>query len=202
MSRFNLPDIEFFNKNPEDIERDILFFLEEKGFTLSNADPRRKFVQSLVSYIALERNNLDYAIKQNLLAYAEDEHLDHQGEGMSTPRLEPKSASTIMEFTLEQERVSALTIEAGTLFLVGETFFETSDTSVAPVGQNSIQVTAICTETGDIGNGYLPGEISTLVNPLPWVKSVKNVTTSNGGADLEENDSYAEESELHLNHLV
>lgn len=194
MNRFNLPDINFLDKNPADIERDILLYIEERtDITLSNADPRRKFVQSLVLYIVQERNNLDYAIKQNLLAYAEDEFLDHKGEDVSTPRLQASAAVTTMEFILEEERVSALTIEAATLFLVGEdTFFETEETIVAPVGQNTIQVKAICSEVGIKGNGYLPGEITNLVRPLPWVKSVQNITTSAGGVDTESNDPYAE----------
>lgn len=194
MNRFNLPDINFLEKEPEKIEGAILFYIEDKtGITLSNADPRRKFVQALVSYIVQERNNLDYAIKQNLLAYAEDEFLDHQGEGVNTPRLDEKPAETTMEFILDENRVSVLVVEAGTLFLVGEdTFFETQETFEVPIGQHSIQVKAICTEPGEKGNGYLPGEISSLVQPLPWVKEVRNITISSGGVEVEDNDQYAE----------
>ncbi|KYD02628.1 hypothetical protein B4102_0222 [Heyndrickxia sporothermodurans] len=194
MNRFNLPDIDFLEKDPEDIERDILFYIEEKtGMTLTNADPRRKFVQALVLYIVQERNNLDYAIKQNLLAYAEDEFLDHQGEGMNTPRLEYKSAFTTMEFVLEEARVDVLSIPKGTRFLVGEnTFFATNELVVVPVGQNTVQLIASCLETGEIGNGYLPGEITNLVDPIPWVIEVKNITVSAGGVELEDDDPYAE----------
>lgn len=192
--RFNLPEINFLEKDPEAIERDILFYIEEAtGMTFSNADPRRKFIQALVPYIVQERNNLDYALKQNLLAYAEDEFLDHKGEDVSTPRLEATPAVTTMEFILEEERVSPLTIEAGTLFLVGEdTYFETQETIVVPVGQHTVQVKAVCTEPGEKGNGYLPGEITELVRPLPWVKDVRNITTSAGGVEVEDDDAYAE----------
>lgn len=194
MNRFNLPDVDFLEKYPEDIERDILFYVEDKtGLTLSNADPRRKFAQALVLYIVQERSNLDYGLKQNLLAYAEDEFLDHKGEDVSTPRLEDTAASTTMEFILEEDRVSVLLVESGTLFLVGEdTFFETQETIVVPVGQHTVQIKALCTETGEKGNGYLIGEITNLVRPLAWVKEVKNVTTSAGGVEVEENDPYAE----------
>lgn len=193
MNRFNLPDVNFLEKNPEDIESNILFSLEGKGFALTNADPRRKFVQALVEYIVLERNNLDYAFKQNLLAYAEDEFLDHKGEDVSTHRLEDKAAVTTMEFILEPERVDMLPIPQSTRFLVGEdTFFSTDQMVLVPVGQNSVQIPTTCMETGDVGNGYLPGEITNLVDPIPWVKGVKNVTTSTGGTEIEDNDPYAE----------
>lgn len=194
MARFNLPDIDFLGKDPDDIERDILFYINEKtGLTLANADPRRKFVQALVAYIVQERNNLDYALKQNLLAYAEDEFLDHKGEDVETPRLGDSAAVTTMEFLLEEGRVDVLTIPAGTRFLVGEdTFFATNEVVVVPVGQNTVQVKAFCTETGEAGNNYLPGEITNLVDPIPWVKEVKNITVSSGGTDIEDNDAYAD----------
>lgn len=198
MSRFNLPEINFLEKDPELIERDILFHIEEKtGMIPAIADPRRKYVQAMVAYVAQERARLDHALKQNLLAYAEDEFLDHKGEDVSTPRLAATAATTTMEIELEEERVSPLTIEAGTLFLVGEdTYFETRETVVVPVGQHTVQVQAVCTETGEKGNGYLPGEITELVRPLPWVKSVRNITTSAGGSEVEDDDAYAERIRL------
>lgn len=193
MNRFNLPDINFLEKDPDLIERDMLFHMESKGFVFSNADPRRKFLQGLVLYITQERNNLDYALKQNLLAYAEDEFLDHKGEEVSTPRLGEKSAVTTMEFILEEGRVDVLSIESGTRFLVGEnTFFSTDSTVVVPVGQHSVLIPATCLEAGEVGNGYLPGEITNLVDPVPWVKNVRNISVSSGGAEVEENDPYAE----------
>jgi phage-related baseplate assembly protein len=194
MNRFNLPDVNFLDKSPEDIERDMLFYVEsETGITLSNADPRRKFLQALVLYVVQERNNLDYSLLQNLLAYAEDEFLDHHGEDINTPRLDDKAAVTTMEFNLEEERVDVLTIPSGTRFLVGDdTFFSTKETAVVPVGKHTVEILANCTETGEIGNGYLPGEITYLVDPIPWVKAVKNITASAGGVEVEEDDPYAE----------
>ncbi|MDX8367791.1 baseplate J/gp47 family protein [Cytobacillus sp. IB215665] len=193
MNRFNLPDVNFLDKSPEEIEKTMLDYIESKtGITLSNADPRRKFVQGLVLYIVQERNNLDYGLKQNLLAYAEDEYLDHHGAGVNTARLDDKAAVTTMEFVLEEERVDNLVISEGTRFLVGEIFFATDETTVVPVGQHSIQMLATCTDKGEKGNGYLPGEITTLVDPIPWTKEVRNVTTSSGGIGIEENDPYAE----------
>ncbi|MCT8975486.1 baseplate J/gp47 family protein [Clostridium sp. CX1] len=194
MNRFNLPDINFLEKDPEKIENDMLSYVEtQTGITLSNADPRRKFIQGLVLYVTQERNNLNYALKQNLLAYAEDDFLDHKGEDVSTPRLGASAAVTTMKFIIEENRVDVLTIPKGTRFLVGDnTYFATDETLTVPAGENTIQIAATCTEAGITGNGYLPGEITNLVDPLPWVKEVKNITTSNGGVDIEDDNPYAE----------
>lgn len=197
-NRFGIPDINFFDKSPDKIEQEMLFDIEEQtGITLTTSDPRRKFIQGLALFVSQERNKYDYALKQTLLAYAEDSFLDHKGEDSLTERLQATAAQTTIQYTLEDERVSALIIEAGTLFLVGEgTYFETRENRVVEVGVTQIEVEAYCTEVGIVGNGYLPGEISTQVNPLNWVKSVSNITTSAGGTEEEDDDSYAERIRL------
>lgn len=197
MARFGLPDIDFFEKDPEQILQEMIYHVSEKtGQTYQQADPRRKFIEGLAYFVSLERNRADYALKQTLLSYAADDALDHKGDDMDTPRLQATAAMTKIQFTLEQERTVPLTIPAGTLFNVGETYFETTDTHVVDVGVNTYVVDAVCTETGTVGNGYLPGEITTLVDPLPYVQSVVNITETAGGTDIEQDDSYAER--IHL----
>lgn len=53
-------------------------------------------------------------------------------------------------------------------------------------------MTAECTTAGTIGNDWLAGQISKLVDPLPWVSKVENITTSSGGIDIETDDNYRE----------
>lgn len=192
-NRFSLPDISFFDKSPDVVETEMLTYVEEKtGISLSNSDPRRKFLQGLALFVSQERNKADYGFRQLILAYAEDDFLDHKGVDTLTTRLPATPSTTTIEFILEEERVSALVIEAGTLFLVGsDTYFETTEVRVVEVGVNTVNVDAQCTVSGEIGNGYLPGEISKLVNPLNWVKSVSNITTSSGGTEIEDDESFA-----------
>ncbi len=193
MSRFNLPDLYFLEKAPELIEREMLFHVEDKaGFSLQRADPRRKFVQAFAAFVSIERNKLEHGLRQNRLSYAEDDMLDHFGEENSTKRLSSKFAGTKMEFVLEEDRVDALPILAGTRYLVGDIYFITNEAHVVPPGEHLFTVDAICTQPGEIGNGFLPGQISTLVEPLPYVKSVRNTTITSGGVDDESNDPYAE----------
>ena len=51
---------------------------------------------------------------------------------------------------------------------------------------------AECTVSGEIGNGFLPGQINRIVDPFPLFQSVMNVTESQGGADLEDTEIYRE----------
>lgn len=197
-NRFNLPDLNFLEKDPAVIEQEMLEHVSKKtGMTLQRADPRRKYLQVLTSIVSLERNRLEHALRQNRLAYANGATLDHMGEEMNTERLPAKAAITTMAFVLEPERVSTLTIPKGTLFLVGEdTYFATDEELLVPVGTNLVSIGATCTETGEKGNDYYPGEISTLVKPLPWVKEVQNTTISSSGMEEETDDAYAERIRL------
>ncbi|MFJ8100429.1 baseplate J/gp47 family protein [Lysinibacillus sp. NPDC096212] len=197
MSRFNLPDLYFLEKAPEQIESEMLFHVREKtGLTLQRADPRLKFLQAIAVFVSIERNKLEHGLRQNRLSYAEDDMLDHFGTENSTERLPSKYAGTTMAFILEEDRVDALPIHQGTRYLVGDIYFVTNETHVIPSGTHLFAVDATCELPGEIGNGFLPGEISTLVEPLPYVKSVQNTTITNGGADEESDDAYAERIRL------
>lgn len=197
MSRFNLPDLYFLEKAPEQIESEVLFHVKEKtGLTFQRADPRLKFIQALAAFVSIERNKLEHGLRQNRLSYAEDDILNHMGVEMSTERLPAKYASTTMAFVLEEDRVDALPIPEGTRYQVGDVYFVTNKAHVIPPGTHLFAVEATCSEPGDIGNGFLVGEISTLVEPLPYVKAVQNTTVTNGGADEESDDAYAERIRL------
>lgn len=196
-NRFNLPDIEFFDKSPDTILTEMLQHIYDKtGLEFQRADPRRKFVEGLTAFVAVERNRADYALKQNLLAYAVDNALDLKGDELDTPRLQSSAAKTTIRFNLEEARDVMLPIPAGTRFKIAEVFFETMDIHVVPIGIHEFDVPAICVEAGEIGNDYLPGEVTNLVDPLPYVISVENIATTAGGADVEADDPYAERIRL------
>lgn len=196
-NRFNLPDIEFFDKSPDTILTEMLQHIYDKtGLEFQRADPRRKFVEGLAAFVAVERNRADYALKQNLLAYAVDNALDLKGDELDTPRLQSSAAKTTIRFNLEEARDVMLPIPAGTRFKIAEVFFETMDIHVVPIGIHEFDVPAICVAAGEIGNDYLPGEVTNLVDPLPYVISVENIATTAGGADVEADDPYAERIRL------
>lgn len=193
-NRFNLPDIDFLEKAPEKIESEMLMHVQEKtGLNLMRADPRRKFLQALVAFVSVERNRLEHALRQNRLAYAEDDILEHMGAEMSTERIEAKPAKTTIAVILEDNRpFENYIINAGELVAVGDVYFSLDNTLIIPSGESTGLVSATCTEVGDVGNNYLVGEITTLVKPIPYVKAVRNTTVSSGGADKESDDAYAE----------
>lgn len=70
--------------------------------------------------------------------------------------------------------------------------FATTEVAQIAPGQLTADVVVACQQAGELGNGYLPGELSRLVDPLPYLPTVANTTTTNGGADTEADDDYRE----------
>lgn len=192
MTRFNLPDITIVEKSAQQVEADAVNrFKELTGIALGAADPRRKFIQTVAAIIAQQRVLIDHNTKQNLLAYAEGNYLDHLGALTETPRLAATYATVTVRFTLSTSVQQ--TIPAGTRVTAGDgVFFAVKEVVTVEADQSYADVECQCTVAGAAGNGYLPGEINKLVDPLQWVQSVANTTESAGGADVENDDAYAE----------
>lgn len=189
----NLPDVEFASKDISKIQTDIITTYEAiSGRKLAPGDPVRLFLQAIASIIAQQRVLIDYSAKQNLLAYASGDFLDHIGVRLNTDRMPAQAAQTIIRFTIASQP-QTVTIPKGTRVTPdGKIFFATTDVVDVPSGTTQVDITAECTTAGTIGNDWEPGQINRLVDPLPWVTKVENITTSSGGTDTEDDDSYRE----------
>ncbi|MED1947076.1 MULTISPECIES: baseplate J/gp47 family protein [Brevibacillus] len=193
MSRFDfLPDVSFANKSPQQIEADLIANYEkEYKKPLAAADPVRLFIKSIVPFFVQQRVIIDDSAKQNLLKYARGKYLDLIGILLNVVRILATKAKTTVRFTLSTP--VSQTIPKGTRVTAGDNvFFATTVDVTVSSGETKVEVKAECVSVGVIGNGYPVGKLNQLVDPLPFVQSVSNVTESGGGADEEDDDSYAE----------
>lgn len=185
------PDISFVDTDAAGIENALIQSYELfTGRTLYPADPARLFVLWVADIIIQERVNIDFSAKQNLPRYAEGEYLDSLAEIFKDAyRLEAKRAKTTLKFTLSVTLETATIIPAGTRATAdGEIMFQTLKALTILAGSKSGTVTAECLTAGEIGNGFVPGQINQLVDIFPYWESVQNVSESDGGAD-EESDA-------------
>lgn len=165
--------------------------------TLSAADPRRLHILSLTSQIIQLKNEINYTGKMNLLAYAQGDFLDHLGLMVGVTRLPSAAAVTTMEYVISTALTHSEIIPKGTRFTPdGKTYFATNLIHVVPAGETRVEFSVSCLETGEAGNGFVAGQICKLVDPLPWVQSVSNITTSEGGADAESDEHLRERIRL------
>jgi phage-related baseplate assembly protein len=202
---FGLPDIHFANKDASEIKRDIITGFESAYFeatherlTLYPGDPRQLFLSTIAAVIALQRNLIDWTGKQNMLAFAHGGELEHLGLWMGVRRLPAQRSRTTVRFTLSAPQPAATIIPAGTRVTPGgaDVYFATSANLEIPPGELTGDILALCAETGSLANGYLPGQINRLVDPLPWVQGVANSSVSAGGADIEGDENLRERIQL------
>jgi phage-related baseplate assembly protein len=107
-------------------------------------------------------------------------------------RTEAQPASVTVRFTLSTARTSATAIPSGTRVAADEVYFASEEYNEIAAGDTYIDIDMICTSLGDTGNGFTAGEITTLVDPIAYVTSVVNTTSSSGGSEIESDEDLAE----------
>ena len=194
-----LPDLSFADTDPRRIEMLVMTGYEAAAraagmgdFRLYPGDPRRLFLQSIAMLIVQQNALIDKTGKGNLLRFAGEDTIEDLGYlfGPRGARLQASPALTTIEFRLSAARPTVTTIPAGIRVTAGDLIFKTQRNLDIPAGMLTGTVTAECVTVGMVGNGLLPGQISTLVDRLPFVESIVNTTESTGGADIEDIEAY------------
>ena len=190
----NLPEINFVTTDKDAVEKEIFaLYTSVTGRTLTPADPIRLFLLVITNIVILLLNRINDTGKQNLLVYARGDNLDHIGIALGVERLQATGAVTTMKLTASMARPEGIAIPKGTRFTSGDgAFFALTEPYYLSATQTTISVKAVCTEASAKGNGYQIGSITTLVDPIPYIASVTNITISEGGADTETDDAFRE----------
>ena len=197
----NLPDISFIdNKTLEDVQVLLINSFQEKyktitgkKITLSRADPNRLILLSCAQVIYQGLQNIDKAGKMNFLKYAYGDYLKNLAALKNVTENEPKKATVPVCFRLAGAREAATSIPAGSRVTAAyDVYFETTEYNEIPAGKVETTVMMTCTQTGEIGNGFMAGELTILVDPIGVIESVSNTETSSGGTGKESDQSIAE----------
>lgn len=156
------------------------------------ADPLRLFILWVADIMVQQRVLIDYSAKQNIPRFAEGKYLDNLVEFLNDTikRLPPQAATTRIKYTLSTVRDTATVIPKGSRSTVdGKIFFETTKDLVIPIGELEGEIEAVCTVAGEIGNGFAPGQIKKIVDFVPYLENIENITATAGGAETESDDS-------------
>lgn len=201
----SLPDVDFIDDlELADVQELLLGAYTEKygeltgaQVQLSKADPFRIILLSCAQIIYQGMQMINKGGQMNLLKYAYDEYLDSLAALRGITRNQAVPARTILKFTLSAARESVTVIPAGTQATAeSEMYFATTEYAEIPAGDIEVSVPAECTEAGEEGNGYAPGEVNILVDSIGFVESVTNVTETGDGANEESDDDLAERAFL------
>ena len=196
------PEVTFVETDTEEIKTALVQGYEAiTGRKLYPADPMRFFILWVADIIVQERALINWSARQNVPRFAEGEYLDSLAELFKdVERLKPQPAKTTFRFWLSMKQEGAHTIPAGTRVTVdGEITFATLEPLFIEAGKLYGDTAAECitlTESGEsigaAGNGFLPGQITQIVDVYPFFERVENLTESAGGADWESDAAFYE----------
>lgn len=196
----DFPEISFIeNMSIEDIQTYYMGVMDAKykeltgkELVLHEADPVRLVAYANCLLLYQIAQYADRAGKMALLKYSYGDYLENIGALKGIARMQGAKARTTLRFTLADTRPGLTVIPKGTRVTASDgVYFCTVDTLEIPAGIMSGEVHAECRDTGTKGNGYQCGMLKSIVDPVPYVDRVENITVSGGGANLESDENLA-----------
>lgn len=172
--------------------------LVAKYETLSNTSvPPASVAKILLSTnaygLSLLAEQLQAAFDQVLVVSATGAHLEALGALVGVTRLGQRAATCTLRFNLVIGHGGVI-IPAGTRIASVDTtvVFSTQQAVSVPSGTNQVDIPAVCTTLGTIGNNYAAGTINNNLDPLSFVSTANppfNVNVTAGGANTETDDA-------------
>lgn len=188
--------IQFVNDDPEvAVTNAIADYEAIANRTLGQADPERLMISSFALRLAQHCSQVNAAANQNLLRFANGTALEQLGFKFGVFRLPEAPAKDVIEYTIAGTTGSVF-FPAGIRVKSndGAVMFETDEDFTTGTGTNprTVRINVTCTTAGIKGNGYIPGMITTIVDPIAYVTAATNVDGSTGGSDEETDDQLRE----------
>lgn len=192
------PNVEFVKKSADEILEELIGSWEKTmGRKLGKADPIRVMLAWEASVDAQLYAAINESAKLNLPRYTFGSYMDSMAEMFywGLERMPAAAATTTLRFTLSGEATRDIVVPVGTQCSQdGTVIFATDETVYIPTGGTYVDVGATCTQTGTIGNGFDVGTINICMETdnVNGLKSVTNLTISEGGTAQEEDDAFYE----------
>ncbi len=167
------------------------------GRTLRPADPDRLFISWIANVLVQERVDQNYVGNQNLPSRAEGENLDALGEWIyNIQRLAAQPSKCTMRFYISEAQQTSIAIPQGTRVTdaSGTLIWYTTEDAVVEIGSLYADVMVQCETAGEVGNGYVAGQINILVDVdnILYYASCENIDTASGGANEANDEQYYE----------
>lgn len=187
---------QFIPTDPDQIVEWLTAKYEElTGVTVQPGSPERLFIQWAASVVIQERALANYAANQNLPSRAEGKNLDALAELFYTKkRPGAKAATCTMRFTISGALTFAVLIPGGTRVTDASNtlVWETVEDTYVKAGDTYADVKIRCQTKGTAGNGFVAGQINTIVDLFAYYQGCANLNESDGGGDEATDEEFYE----------
>lgn len=170
----------------------IADYEQRSGKTLQPAHIERLLINTYAYREVLARKAFNEAYRQQHPRFATGLMLDLCGDDVNTPRLQASAARCTIRFSADLTGIQTVFIPVDTVISVDDVSFATTESGTLSATRRTLDLQAVCTQSGTIGNGWSAGQISRLANqPVAGVEvKAANITVPAGGADVESDDAY------------
>ena len=190
-------EIKFVNNDVNDIKNILKSGYEEiMNLKVKEGDPIEDFINWIVYIVNICKNDINFTGKMNLLRYSTGVYLEAIGELVGVKRNEEKGAVATVKYTFSKIFDEIIVIPKGHKIGVENLYFELDENIELKIGKREVIGHVTCITEGTIGNGFIAGEINTIVDDIPFLLKVENLTFSNGGVDREDDESLRKRIEL------
>jgi phage-related baseplate assembly protein len=197
----NTPEISFIdNMTLQETENMVIeqykrLYKEEWGKEpeLADGDPKSLLIKAFAIVIYQVMQYIDGKGRAELLKTSTGDALDNLAALLGVTRQKSSKATATERFTLSGPRNEYVAVPLGTRVKTqGGRYFNTLDYAEIPIGETYVDVMIQAEEAGSESNDIQEGSIDTLVDPIPYIASVTNISKSTGGLDVEDDDSLTE----------
>ncbi len=187
-----MTNLDIHKETLEELEAKMVNRFEElSGEALSLSDERRWILQSIAYGLFIRNQTTNEGFKMNFVRYTKGQYADEIGVFTDTGRLPAKPSKTKLRIEIGTSKSQTVAVSP-TRFTPGKNiYFQTEYFEFKP-GETVKELIATCTVPGEVGNGFLPGEINKVVDPFPFFKSVTNLEKTKGGSEVESDNSLKE----------
>ncbi|MFG6330026.1 MAG: baseplate J/gp47 family protein [Lachnospiraceae bacterium] len=190
----NLPEINFledFGITLESLQEEMVADYQDryeeitgKEQLLYPGNPVRLMLNVIAGEIYQAYEYVSYVFRQNFIKYMDEDVLKNWGATLGFTGNNLKPAKCTLEFRAADILDFDVHIPYGTKVTAGDNvYFQSDDSCTIKAGGLSVQVTATCTDDGNVGNGYMPGQLNIMAEPILNIASVCNIDISAGGSD-------------------
>lgn len=178
-----MADLTFLETDSDTIYSTVIRALEQNvNEALYPGDERRIFGDALVAVFVSVYNQVNDACKQKMLQYASGKVLDALGERYACYRIAASPAETVLRFSVKTPVAGNILIEKGTRATPDyAVYFKTIETAVLQAGKLYVDIPAESVGNGEKYNNYLVGTVNQLVDLIPYIDLVENISVTHSG---------------------
>lgn len=190
-------DIKFVDNNILQLESTLKKGYEEiMGVTVKDGDPINDFISWVTYILSIADNKINFTGKMNLLRYSQGTYLEALGELVGVKRNLAKGAKATIKYTFSKTFTEIITIPKGHKVASRNIFFELDNDIELKIGEKEVIGQVTCLSEGTIGNNLKIGEINIIVDDIPYLYTVENITISSGGIEQESDEDLRERIRL------